>query len=218
MSKNKIPPQFIVRIAVKNEHGSVTGHREFITYNGLLAVAHEIGLDSIDTSIEEMPTDANGQTAVVRAIAKGKPGTFTGLGDANPSNVNRKVARHLLRIAETRAKARALRDLCNISIVALEELGGDEDVELDPTPGQPPSQHRPREDRRDGLISDAQKRALWRKAMNLGHEANAARTFLEQRLGMDPAKATRDQASKLLDALTVEERAAGANGNGHASG
>ena len=218
MSKNKIPPQFIVRIAVKNESGAVTGHREFILYNGLLAVAHEIGLDSIETSIEEMPTDANGQTAVVRAIAKGKPGTFTGLGDANPNNVTRKVARHLLRVAETRAKARALRDLCNISIVALEELGGDEDVELEPTPQRPEPQHRPREDRRDAMISDAQKRALWRKAMNLGHEGNAAHTFLAHRLGMDPAKATRDQASKLLDALSVEERAAGMNGNGHASG
>ena len=42
-SKNKIPPQFIVRIATKNESGVVTGHREFILYAGLLAVAHELG-------------------------------------------------------------------------------------------------------------------------------------------------------------------------------
>lgn len=60
----QIPPQFIVRIAIKNDAGAVVGEREFITYNGLLAVAHEIGLDAIHTSIEEMPSEANGQTAV----------------------------------------------------------------------------------------------------------------------------------------------------------
>lgn len=216
MSKNRIPQQFIVRIPVKNESGAVIGEREFITYAGLLAVAHEIGLDEINTTIVQMPTDGNGHTAVVRAIAKGKPGLFTGLGDANPSNVNRKVARHLLRVAETRGKARALRDLCNINIVALEELGGDDDLDLEPllTSGQarqPRRDERPQE-RRVIPITDAQKRALWRKALTLGYEGDAARAFLTQRLGLDPAKATREQASRLLDALSQEERVHRSNG------
>ena len=205
MSKNKIPQQFIVRIAMKNEAGAVVGEREFITYAGLLAVAHEIGLDEIHTTVLQMPTETNGQSAVVRAIAKGKPGLFTGLGDACPSNVGRKVARHLLRVAETRAKARALRDLCNINIVALEELGGDDDLDIEPlrAANQPPR----RDERRVVPISDAQKRALWRKALVLGYEGDAARAFLAQRLGVDPARATRQQASRLLDALSEEERA-----------
>lgn len=218
MSKNKIPPQFIVRIPVKNESGAVVGERELITYAGLLAVAHDIGLDEINTTILQMPTEANGQTAVVRAIAKGKPGLFTGLGDATPANVNRKVVRHLLRVAETRAKARALRDLCNINIVALEELGGDEDVDLDAAvpASREPRGHR--DERRVVPISDAQKRALWRKALALGHEGDAARAFLTQRLGVDPAKATREQASRLLDALSQEERVAQrASGADHAA-
>ncbi len=201
----QIPPQFIVRIAIKNDAGVVVSQREFITYNGLLAVAHEIGLDAIDTSIEEMPCEANGQTAVVRAVAKGKPGSFSGLGDASPANVSRKVVRHLLRVAETRAKARALRDLCNINMLAIEELGDDDEAALGP-PATEPRQARPRQ---AGLLSDNQKRALWRKAHALGHEGDAAHRFLTERLGCDPARATREQASKLLDALSAEEHKRG---------
>lgn len=215
-NKNKIPPQFIVKINTKDEGGGSRA-REFITFAGLLAVAHEVGLDEINSTIIQMPTDANGQTAVVRAIAKGKPGLFTGLGDANPQNVNKKVVRHLLRVAETRAKARALRDLCNINMLALEELGGDDDIDFEPAPAEPrPQQHQHRRDGRGDGISDAQKRALWRKALTLGHEGQAAHAFLTSRLGVDPAKATREQASKLLDALSAEEHRLN-HGNGHAA-
>ncbi len=215
MQNKKIPPQFVVSIAVKNEAGAVTGHREFVTYAGLLAVAHDIGLEQINTTIIQMPTDANGQTAIVRAIAQGKPGLFTGLGDASPQNVNRKVVRHLLRVAETRAKARALRDFTNVSMVALEEIDADiDDVE----PQRPPQREHRRDERRDNAISDAQKRALWRKALALGHEGNAAHVFLAERLGVDPSKATREQASRLLDALSAEERHTRTNGAGHATG
>jgi hypothetical protein len=57
-------------------------------------------------------------------------GTFTGIGDASPSNVTRMIAPHLIRMAETRSKARALRDAVNVGVTALEELGDlDEQVE-----------------------------------------------------------------------------------------
>ena len=228
-NKNKIAAQFIVHINTKEDDGS-TRVKEFITYAGLLAVAHDIGLEEMNTAVVQMPTDDNGQTAVIRAIAKGKPGLFTGLGDANPQNVNRKVAKHLLRVAETRAKARALRDFCNINVVALEELG-DEDVEFVSPPRQQQPvqaaqqvQHQPHpsvtriDDRREGMISDAQKRALWRKALTAGYEGPRAHAFLLERLGVEPAKATRAQASRLLDVLSEEERVASSNGaGGHAA-
>lgn len=205
MQNKKVPQQFIVRIPLKNDAGVIVGEREFITYAGLLAVAHDIGLDEVNTTILQMPTDANGQTAVVRAIAKGKPGLFTGLGDASPANVGKRVARHLLRVAETRAKARALRDLCNINMVALEELEGDD--------AEAPHAAAPSRERREpALITDGQKRMLWRQAAQLGHEGDAALAFLASRLGGPPDKATRDAASKLIDALAAAVRARPANG------
>lgn len=208
MQNKKVPQQFIVRIPLKNDAGAIVGEREFITYAGLLAVAHDIGLDEVNTTILQMPTDANGQTAVVRAIAKGKPGLFTGLGDASPANVGKRVARHLLRVAETRAKARALRDLCNINMVALEELEGDD---AEATQAAPPNERR-----EPAQITDGQKRMLWRQAAQLGHEGDAALAFLTSRLGGPPEKATRETASRLIDALGAELRARQTNGASHA--
>ena len=49
--------------------------------------------------------------------------TFSGIGDANPANTSRAIAVHSIRMAETRAKARALRDLLNVGgYCSVEEL------------------------------------------------------------------------------------------------
>ena len=97
--------------------------RSFVLYAGLLDEAHERGLKGITTELVQAPTDANGQTAVCRATVVTERGTFTGLGDACPTNVSRQMLPHLLRLAETRAKARALRDAVNVGVAAVEELG-----------------------------------------------------------------------------------------------
>jgi hypothetical protein len=54
--------------------------------------------------------------------------TFTDVGDANPENCNSRIAKHLLRMASTRAIARALRSFTNIGMTCLEELGDLNDV------------------------------------------------------------------------------------------
>lgn len=210
MSKEKIR-ELIVRLPVKNERGEKVGEKEFVSYAGLLALAHSIGLDHIHATVLQMPTEANGMTAVVRAVVQGKRGTYSGLGDASPANVNRRVAPHLLRLAETRAKARALRDFTNIGLVALEELGGDEDVDAIGASPPPRPQRRPE----PLLVTDGQKRALWRIASQLGHEDDAALAFLAQRFGGPPEKATREAASKLIDALSAELRGRPTNGAPH---
>lgn len=206
MSKERqIPPEFVVTIPVRNEAGQVVGEKQFVVYAGLLALAHELGLERISTEIVQMPDETNGMTAVLRAVVQGRRGAFSGVGDASPSNVNRKVVRHLIRVAETRAKARALRDYANVGLVALEELGDEEAEAVDSRPSNvarlPARGPQP--------MSDAQRRALWRKALNLGFEGRDAFAFLSERLGCDPNEATREQASRLLDALSREERSGG---------
>ena len=105
-------------------------NKDFILYAGLLDLLHQEseGRFTIHTHLEQAPAEANGQTAIVSAVVNlgcGEPGgrTASGLGDANPGNVSRAMAPHTIRMAETRAKARALRDLLNVGLVAAEELG-----------------------------------------------------------------------------------------------
>lgn len=101
--------------------------KDFILYAGLLDLLHQEskGDFTITTKLEQAPSPANGETAIVSAIASigQNDRTASGLGDANAGNVNRMMAAHTIRMAETRAKARALRDLLNVGLVAAEELG-----------------------------------------------------------------------------------------------
>lgn len=101
----------------------------FITYPGLLHLAHQKGLVGIETNILQFPNEQNGQTTIVRADVRlelaSKVRTFTGLGDANPGNLARPMIPHAIRMAETRAKSRALRDAVDVGVAALEELADD---------------------------------------------------------------------------------------------
>jgi len=103
--------------------------KEFVLYAGLLDQAHREGLKRITTTLVQAPTDLNGQLAICAAEVETEKGVFCGIGDASPENVGRMIAVHTVRMAETRAKARALRDAINVGVTALEELGDlDEDT------------------------------------------------------------------------------------------
>ena len=98
--------------------------KEFVLYSGLLDLAHQIGIKSVHIDPIQYPTKENGMEAIVKAAVESIDGqVFTEIGDANPRNVNRMIAEHILRMAATRAKARAFRDMTNIGITCLEELG-----------------------------------------------------------------------------------------------
>lgn len=111
-----------------------TDSREFTAYAELLSMAHDEGLKSIATQLLITPNEENGRLAIVKAVVEVEKGRFEALGDADPGNVEDFLAPHLIRVAETRAKARALRDAVNCGIVSLEEL---DDVRPE-GPGQDP--------------------------------------------------------------------------------
>jgi hypothetical protein len=213
------------KIEIRDKDGRKIGEKEVATYQGLLARAHDEGLRSVKTEIVQFPTKDNGQSAIVRAEVRTNEGTFAAIGDASPSNVNRRIAPHFIRMAETRAKARALRDAVNIGMVSIEELGdlSEEDASPEesasaaptavmnrrPAPGNGTShgpQSAPAESASNGHelpgMSDAQRRLLFRLASDHGHPPEGIEGWLKAELDVaDLAKATRSQASGLIDRL-----------------
>jgi hypothetical protein len=94
--------------------------RPFVCFEGLLALAHERGLVELSTTVVSVTPDF----AVCQAVARFHDGrVFTDIGDATPQNVKKQLAPHFIRLAATRASARALRRALNIDTCSLEELG-----------------------------------------------------------------------------------------------
>lgn len=117
--KVKLDERFIIEIE----------GNEFVKYSGLLDLGHQKGILKIEVESLQLPTKENGNFAVCKATVVSKTGeTFTDIGDANPQNCNARVAKHLLRMASTRAIARALRSYTNIGMTCLEELSDISDV------------------------------------------------------------------------------------------
>jgi predicted amidohydrolase YtcJ len=115
---------------VREEYMIERQGKRFVLYAGLLEEAHSRGLRSIETELLQIPDHENSEVAIVRAVVRTEDGKFTGIGDASPENVNRTIAPHVIRMAETRAKARALRDAINVGVTAFEELGGEDGAEV----------------------------------------------------------------------------------------
>lgn len=101
----------------------------FVLYAGLLDLAHERGLRDLRVELVQSPSASNSFVAIAKAIATVKFGDtfaiFEEIGDASAANTSKTIAPHIIRMAATRAKARALRDALNIGVTALEELKGD---------------------------------------------------------------------------------------------
>ena len=112
----EVNEKFLIKIQGKN----------YVTYEGLLDLAHKKGLKSIDVELLQIPNRENGMVAICKATASTEDMHFVDLGDASPSSVKSNFVPHIIRMASTRAKARALRDFTNVGITALEELSFDE--------------------------------------------------------------------------------------------
>jgi hypothetical protein len=103
--------------------------QDFVKFQGLLDLGHQKGISQIEVEPIQLPTSDNGHFAVCKATIIGKAGeTFTDIGDSSPQNTNSRVSKHLLRMASTRAIARALRAYTNVGLTALEELADLDDA------------------------------------------------------------------------------------------
>lgn len=125
--KETLKPEFKHKF-VKNLQG-----KEFVLYNGLISLGKEKGIKSLTSRILQYPSAENNNTIIVESTLVGfeeingemQEVTYTGIGDANTGNCNKMVGQHFIRMADTRAKGRALRDYLGIDMVMSEELGGD---------------------------------------------------------------------------------------------
>jgi hypothetical protein len=219
--------QHIRTVETHDRAGNVVGTKEVVLYAGLLSQAHEEGLAKVKTEILQIPTDENGRLAIVKAEVETSKGLFEAIGDACPENVDDFLAPHLIRVAETRAKARALRDAVNVGVVSFEELDG---VSLDrdssPGSGATPASRSPRHaktapaparPRGNGNgtskaaptsgngsepMSEAQRRYLFRLMAGQGYQKEAAEERLKDLFEVSSlSEVTKVAATKAIDQL-----------------
>jgi hypothetical protein len=196
----------VTTIEVTDENGNVST-RDIVTYAGLLSKAHEQGLQRIETHIDQMPTRENGMTAICTATVTTGRGVFMDCGDASPDNVRSGAVPHIIRVALTRAKARALRDAVNIGTISLEEFGD----------YPPPSTTQQRDDTSSTMsgkstepsnpkpITEAQKKKLFTLLEKQGATAEDADRYLCDQLGVRRlGDATVSEASALIQRLSRE--------------
>jgi len=112
---------------INEEHIISIDGKPYVKYSGLLEAAHRSGLKDLQVKLIQSPSRDNGYTAVCEATAvirtRSREKVYVEIGDANPASIgDSRLSVHAIRIAATRAKARALRDALRISICSVEEL------------------------------------------------------------------------------------------------
>jgi hypothetical protein len=180
---------------VREEYMIERQGRRFVLYAGLLEEAHSRGLRSIETDLLQVPDSGNGEVAIVRAVVRTEDGKFTGIGDAAPGNVNRTIVPHLIRMAETRAKARALRDAINVGVTAFEELGGEDGDEV----VEPPRAQR--EENR-GELPATKKQLNYLEALIADVVEDGGVDRFEEMVGKPVNELTREEASEWISRLS----------------
>jgi hypothetical protein len=197
---------------MRDEFLITRGGKQYVLFSGLLDEAHNRGLKGIDTELIQTPSEANGSTAIVKATVEMEDGrTFSGIGDASPENVGRNIAPHLIRMAETRAKARALRDAVNVGATALEELSDGDDA---PPAGHPlsgPQRSKLRDaSRTPGAPSESPREEESRGPRPVGTEEQAEGSGDSRRVPRGGSQKARKSQVDLLKTLAEELR--GENG------
>ena len=113
-------PESLIDILREGGHICKLQGKEYVLLSGLLKLGHENGLESMQSEIIQMDLDT--QSAVIKCTIVGSRGTFDGMGDATPKNLAKRMLPSFIRMAETRAKCRALRFYLGIGMCARDEL------------------------------------------------------------------------------------------------
>ena len=214
--------QFVRTIEIKDRSGRVVGTKDVVTYQGLLTKAHDEGLKAVRTSLLQIPSEDNSRTAIAKAEVETEKGRFEAIGDASPESVTSFLTPHLIRMAETRAKARALRDAVNVGVVSFEELdgedlndSGDSDLGSGAVNGAssrrrgrgvtaPPPQF--------AAMTESQRRFLFRLLASQGLVQDEAHHYLLDHFGVPAlAEVSKEQASQFIDELQSRPRGNGAD-------
>ena len=109
--------------------------KEAILSDGLKKLGHLKGIKSLKTDILQFPNVDNNNLCIVKAELIGydydpvqekiAEVSYSAIGDASPANCNRLVATAFVRMAETRAIARVLKNYTDVGIVGVDEIFDD---------------------------------------------------------------------------------------------
>lgn len=185
--------------------------KEYVLFEGLLEVTHEnYHLMGFSTELLQYPAKDNDMTAIVKAVVTIKDGEdvkqFSGIGDASPASVNRMIAPHIVRMAETRALGRAMRFLTGFGTV-FEELG---DLDSDNQKQKKTTSQKNTNKKEDNnttqkkeapKASQAQLNKIEKDAKALGLSAKEVYTHM----GIEPDNVAKTDASKVIKFLKTDE-------------
>lgn len=180
--------------------------KDYVLFEGLLEVAHaHCQLKSISTSLIQLPTQESPFCIVQATVTTENGESFQGIGDASPANVNKMIVPHLIRMAETRAVARALRFLTGFG-TAFEELGdlneqsqetNRKPVQSVPAPAPVPSQA-PKKNYVQAAVEQLQKHDEATEAMK-GTPLQVSEEEIKELFGDDVTIAYEDEPVQLID-------------------
>jgi hypothetical protein len=167
--------------------------KEAVKAVGLLVLGHEKGIKNLTTEVLQFPNKDNGGVCIVQANLIGYAwspadkkiveANFSAIGDASRENCSSMVADSFIRMAETRAVGRVLRNYTNIGMLCSDEVGSaTEDI----VP----------------LINPNQINMIWTLMKKYGVEKEQAREITFNTCGKSDARSlTEEEANHVINAM-----------------